>query len=271
MVIGRGDWQVGTVPITRGHLAYHRTGGRGPVLVLLHGLTDNGLCWSRLTSALAPEFDILMLDARGHGGSSRVPPGGALEPSQDLAEAIDLLGFTAPIMMGHSVGARAVAAFAAADPDRVSFVILEDPPLLPPAGAAEMRERRDRFHRHVTELQSMSGEELEAFGRAQSPGWHADEFAAWVEGKQQVDAEALPDFSTPWQQDFAAITVPTLLIYGEVERGGMITRALASEAVALNPNIQSVRVAHAGHNIRRENFEDYLTVVRGFLQAHGRN
>ena len=40
MVIGGG-----AIPVTGGHLAYHRTGGDKPALVLSHGLTDNGLCW----------------------------------------------------------------------------------------------------------------------------------------------------------------------------------------------------------------------------------
>jgi len=271
MVSEARGWQAGVVPVTGGQLAYHRTGGTGPVLVLSHGLTDNGLCWRRFATAMATKFDIVMLDARGHGGSTRIPLGKPPIPGQDLAEAIEGLSLASPIVMGHSVGARTTAAFAAANPGRADLVILEDPPLLPPASASEMRERRRRFRRHVAELQSKSGEELAAYGRAQSPCWHADEFAAWVEGKQQVDPEALPQFATTWQQDFVAITAPTLLICGEPEFGGLVTPSLASEAAALNANIRSVRIEHAGHNIRRENFADYLTVVCEFLRARGRD
>ncbi|MCA6319719.1 alpha/beta fold hydrolase, partial [Phenylobacterium sp.] len=74
---GSADWIPGEVAVSGGQLAYHRTGGDGPPLVLSHGLTDNGLCWTRLAEALAPDFDIIMLDARGHGASSRVGPGDA--------------------------------------------------------------------------------------------------------------------------------------------------------------------------------------------------
>lgn len=271
MVREARGWQSGTVPVAGGYLAYHRTGGSGPALVLSHGLTDNGLCWSRFAAALADEFDIVMLDARGHGGSTRMPSGDAPGPGEDLAEAVEALGLARPIMIGHSVGARAAAAFAAAHPGRAAMAILEDPPLLSPVNCTEMRERRARFRQHVAGLQLMSAEEIAAYGHEQSPGWHADEFAAWVEGKQQVDPEALPEFTTPWQHDFAAIAAPTLLICGEAERGGMVTPALAAEAAALNANIRAVRIEHAGHNIRRENFEDYLTVVRGFLRAYGSN
>ncbi len=268
MVSTAHRWRTGTVPVTGGHLAWHRTGGNGPALVLSHGLTDNGLCWSRFAEALANEFDIVMLDARGHGASSRMPQGDTPDPGQDIAEAIDALDLVAPIVMGHSVGARAAAAFAAADSGRAAMVILEDPPLLPPANATEMRQRRARFRQQVAKLQSMSAQEIGAYGREQSPGWHDEEFPAWVESKEQVDPEALPEFATPWQQDFAAITVPTLLICGEPDRGGMVTPALAAEAEALNPNIRTVQIDRAGHNIRRENFADYVTAVRAFLCAH---
>ncbi|UVO55296.1 alpha/beta fold hydrolase [Sphingomonas sp. SUN039] len=262
-------WQTGTVPVTGGHLAWHRIGGNGPALVLSHGLTDNGLCWTRFAEALENEFDIVMLDARGHGASSRMPQCDTPNPGQDIAEAIDALGLVAPLVMGHSVGARAAAAFAAANPGRAARIVLEDPPLLPPASSSEMRQRRARFRQQVAELQSMSAQEIAAYGHEQSPDWDIDEFPAWVEGKQQVDPQALPEFATPWQQDFAAITAPTLLICGEPDRGGMVTPALASEAEALNANIRTVRIERAGHNIRRENFADYVTAVRAFLRDGG--
>lgn len=259
-------WRSGTVAVSNGYLAWHRTGGNGPVMVLSHGLTDNGLCWSRFAAAMEDDFDIVMIDARGHGASARMPSCEAPDPGQDLGEAIDALGLVAPIVMGHSVGARATAAFAAANPARAVRIVLEDPPLMPHARAADMPSRRERFREQVAQLQSLSADELVARGRAHSPAWHADDFPAWVQSKQQVDARALPDFAAPWQQDFAALSVPTLLICGEVARGGMVTAALAAEAEALCPHIRTVRIADAGHNIRRENLAGYLAAVRGFLR-----
>ena len=35
-----------------------------PVIVMVHGVTDNGLCWTTLTWKLEEHFDIYMLDAR---------------------------------------------------------------------------------------------------------------------------------------------------------------------------------------------------------------
>ena len=259
------SWQSGTVAVSGGHLAFHRTGGSGPALVLSHGLTDNGLCWTRFAAALAPEFDVIMLDARGHGHSSRISVSEPHDPGRDIAEAIEQLGLVSPVVMGHSVGARATAMCANANPGRVSKVVLEDPPFVPLAERSATANRRNRFRQQVEKFQAMSEAEITAMGKASSPGWHDDEFPAWTAAKKQVDPEAMPDYRTPWQDAIARITAPTLLIYGERDRGGIVTRELADEARAINSNISAIQIAGAGHNIRRENFADFLAAVRGFL------
>ncbi len=258
-------WQTGTVTVSGGHLAYHRTGGGGPALVLSHGLSDNGLCWSRFARAMAGEYDIVMLDARGHGASSRMPIGEPHDPGRDIAEAIDRLGLKSPIVMGHSVGARATAAFAGANPDLATSIVLEDPPLLPPADEIEVLARREKFRRHVADLQALPDTEIAALGRAQSPDWHDDEFQAWMQGKRQVDPEAMPDYVVPWQESLGAIRTPALLIYSESERGGLVTAEIAEVAMRINPQIRAICIEGAGHNVRRENFEGFLSAVREFL------
>lgn len=261
------SWPSGTTPVSGGHLAYHRTGGTGPALVLSHGLTDNGLCWHRLASALAPEFDIIMLDARGHGRSSRMPGGKPHDPVRDIAEAIDGLGLTHPTVMGHSVGARATAAYANAHPGQVSKVILEDPPFLPLIDQAATARRQAGFRRHVETFQSQSDAEIIASGKAASPSWHDDDFPAWAAAKKQVDPDAMPVYRTPWQDQIRRIASPTLLIHGDPALGGLVTPEISAEARALNPYISAVLVTGAGHNTRRENFAEYLAAVRGFLRT----
>jgi len=257
-------WSSGRVEVSGGHLAYHRTGGDGPALVLSHGLTDNGLCWQRLAEALAPDFDIIMLDARGHGDSSRMPAGGH-DPAQDIAEATERLGLVRPIVMGHSVGARATASYANAHPDRVAKVILEDPPFLPLIDRAAADIRAAKFGRQVDKFRAMSEADLIGMGKAQSLLWHEDDFPAWAEAKHQVDQHAMPFYAAPWQDSLSQISVPTLLIHGDSARGSLVTPEIADEAKALNRQIVTVLVRGAGHNTRRENFPDYLSAVQAFL------
>lgn len=258
-------WPSGTVRVSGGVLAYHRTGGRGPPLVLSHGLTDNGLCWRRLASALERRFDIVMLDARGHGASTRLTGEGSFDPSRDLGEAIDALGLQTPVVMGHSVGAWATAAHANRNPSRVAKVVLEDPPFLASADAPTSEARRQRFLDMVERFRSMSDAELEALGQTAHPGWDAEDRPDWAAAKRQVDPAALPELTISWRELVDRIAVPTLLVYGEAELGSLVTPATAKEAMSLNANIEAVQIKGAGHNVRRENFPHYLEAVRTFL------
>ena len=48
-----------------------------PVIVMAHGATDYGLNWTTLTEELQADYDINMVDARGHGFSD--PPAAGRE------------------------------------------------------------------------------------------------------------------------------------------------------------------------------------------------
>jgi pimeloyl-ACP methyl ester carboxylesterase len=207
-----------------------------------------------------------MLDARGHGLSAPIAPGLPQDPALDIAQAIEQLGLDAPIVMGHSVGARATARYASAFPDQVSRVILEDPPLVPQTDGARIDQWRDGFREQVKAFRAMTIDQIVAMGRNRSPNWHEDEFADWAIAKQQVDPDVTPFAGEPWQVYMARISAPTLLIMGEPGFGGLITPPLAQEAQALNPRISTVQIKAAGHNIRRENFPDYLAAVQAFLR-----
>ncbi|MBP6803028.1 MAG: alpha/beta hydrolase, partial [Chloroflexi bacterium] len=84
---------------------YTRTGdGNKPPLLLLHGFTDNGLCWLRAARDLEAQYDVIMPDARGHGLSARVQPGEPLDNAADVAGLITALGLRKPVVGGHSMG-----------------------------------------------------------------------------------------------------------------------------------------------------------------------
>src|SRR5438034_938510 len=61
------NWQSGDVEANGIRLHYTRTGGSKPPLVLAHGVTDDGLCWTPVAEALAPDYDVIMVDERVTG------------------------------------------------------------------------------------------------------------------------------------------------------------------------------------------------------------
>ena len=50
-------------------ICFYRSGGGKPPLVMAHGMTDMGLCWTRIADGLRHKYDVIMYDARGHGQS----------------------------------------------------------------------------------------------------------------------------------------------------------------------------------------------------------
>ena len=91
------EWTQGDVLTNGIRMHYYRTGhGDKPPLVLCHGGSDSGLCWSPVARALEDEYDIIMIDARNHG-LSESPRGdsGPQDQSEDLAGLIRALVWSA--------------------------------------------------------------------------------------------------------------------------------------------------------------------------------
>jgi N-formylmaleamate deformylase len=64
------NWSDGTVTANGLKLHYYRTGGEKPQVVFNHGAMDDGLCWTRVVKVLEKDYDVIMVDARGHGKSA---------------------------------------------------------------------------------------------------------------------------------------------------------------------------------------------------------
>lgn len=119
---------------------YHAVPAPGkPVIVMCHGVTDIGLCWTTLTWKLQDSYDIYMLDARGHGLSDPATTSDGRDTVvKDLMEAVRALKLEKPILMGHSMGAGTVMRVGADYPDFAKAVIMLDPGL-PRAGGGGAR------------------------------------------------------------------------------------------------------------------------------------
>ncbi len=249
-------------------LHVHRAGRADrPPLVLAHGLGDSGRCWWRVAAALADDADLVMIDARHHGRSSS-PDTSETSLSDDVGAVVAALELERPAMMGHSIGARTVAEFAAARPGIVERLVLIDPPwtAVRESDGAVRDAERAAIHGWLESFAGMSDAELAALGRQQHPDWPEAEYPTWIESKRQVSPDAADDVaSIGWGSIVAALDCPTLLIYGAPERGGIVTDEVAQRATRLNALITGRRLGGAGHNIHRENFDGFIDVVRRFL------
>jgi N-formylmaleamate deformylase len=267
------DWQSAFIAANGIRLHYTRTGGDKPPVVLAHGFSDDGLCWTPVAEVLAAEYDVIMVDARGHGRSDGPASGYTQEDhAADVAGVIEGLGLSRPAVLGHSMGAATALMLAGKYPALPGAILLEDPPAWwmgpPPTDETTDAERRVRMHDRIIGLKRKTGEELIAGQRQESPSWSEAELGPWANAKLRFSLHVLNRslvISPDWAQTVQRITCPVLLITADPERGAIVTKESAAALQTLAPQTQVVHIPGAGHNIRREQFARYLDAIRPFL------
>jgi pimeloyl-ACP methyl ester carboxylesterase len=271
------NWKSGYLDVNGLQIHYTHTGGARPPLVLAHGFSDDGLCWTPVAEALAADYDVIMVDARGHGRSAGPEEGyGSAEHADDLAGVIMGLELRHPAVLGHSMGAATTLVLAGTYPDLPGAILLEDPPAWwvesPPVDSPDINERRARMRSRIVELKRKTYEELATGQRAEAPTWPEAELGPWANAKLRFSFYALNRdnvAAVDWLATVRRITCPTLLITADPERGAIVTAEDAAALQALAPQAQVAHIAGAGHNIRREQPAAYMEVVRKFLAGKG--
>jgi pimeloyl-ACP methyl ester carboxylesterase len=107
---------------------YHAVPAPGkPVIVMIHGVTDNGLCWTTLTWKLQDAYDVYMLDTRSHGLSDPITTADDADTLiKDVVEFVKAKGLEKPIVMGHSMGGATVIRVGAEYPDLAKAIVVLD-------------------------------------------------------------------------------------------------------------------------------------------------
>jgi pimeloyl-ACP methyl ester carboxylesterase len=125
------------IPVAGGTLALFRLDdgpGTAEPVIAVHGITANSRAWLAVARSLQGDGALLAVDLRGRGASSVLPaPYGMEAYARDLLAVLDACGLERAVLVGHSLGAFAVARFAADHPDRVRAAVLVDGGLTSPA------------------------------------------------------------------------------------------------------------------------------------------
>ena len=263
----------GTVRSGDVKIQFYRTGEEKPPVVLLHGFTDNGLCWGDVALRLEPEYDVVMIDARGHGISDAPETGyGPKESVEDVLAVIQELNLIKPVVIGHSMGAVTAAHLAAAYPDLLSCVILEDPPWFESSSGDMSEEEYQQSKQAILERRVLSLAELIQLSKDKHPTWQESEQFQWAKAKQQVKPNAAAYFRgklPSWRDTARSITCPAMLLVGENEAGALITPPIALEVSKMWKKHSSVlQVPKAGHSIRREQLDLYMEAIEHFMKKN---
>ncbi len=269
-------WQGGDLLIEGRKVHYYRAGTRGkPPVVLLHGFTNNGPTWTPLARDLQGDYDLVALDAAGHGLSDSPGPDPAPDHLRDdTIAAITMLELERPALIGHSMGAGTAAAVAAQLGAGIRCAVLEDPgwrdaaPPPAPPGAVGSPE----WLAVIRTLPTLPPEEQRALARQANPSWSEEDRALWIDSRVQFNLDLLDGLrrrpAADWRDIARQIVCPVLLVTADLSRGALVSPAAADEAARLLRAGQIVHIAGAGHNIRRDNYAPFRDAVIPFLRAH---
>ncbi|MCW5300490.1 alpha/beta hydrolase [Herbaspirillum lusitanum] len=108
-----GRFAESTVDLDDGSIVSYRSCGRGPVIVLLHGISSGAASWLQCALRLEKDAQVIAWNAPGYGRSTALPQ---MQPSAaDYAARLELflqaLGVNNCLLVGHSLGAMMAAAY----------------------------------------------------------------------------------------------------------------------------------------------------------------
>lgn len=272
---------------------YHAVPAPGkPVVVMVHGVTDNGLCWTTLTQELQKSFDIYMLDARAHGLSDPFRDADSGDTLiEDVVGFVRTMKFEKPILMGHSMGAATVMRLGAQHPDLPRAVIMLDPglgrrPPAPPSGArtnsgsaASPAGRPAPAPGSLTMFgtpealvaqNNISMDELVSRCRRNTPKWDTVDCQYWALSKRQYHGAYS---QAQWQgmngamrteDALSRITAPTLILKADATPE---VRKANDEAARVMKNGKLVHIDGAGHNLHHDQRKRTVEVLNEFFKT----
>ncbi|MGW1917745.1 alpha/beta fold hydrolase [Streptomyces sp. NPDC002076] len=111
--------------VIHGHRWAFRMAGKGPVLLLIHGIGDSSDTWAELLPELARHHTVIAPDLLGHGCSDK-PRGDYSVPAyaNGMRDLLGVLDVDRATLVGHSLGGGVAMQFAYQFPDRTERLAL---------------------------------------------------------------------------------------------------------------------------------------------------
>jgi pimeloyl-ACP methyl ester carboxylesterase len=258
-----------------------RSGGKGPVIVLIHGYAETSDSWGPLAAALAKSYTVIVPDLRGIGHSSK-PAGGYDKKTQaeDIRAVVTTLGYDRAFVVSHDIGIMVAYAYAALYPNKVERLVVMDAPIPGIAPWDEIvknpklwhfsfwgrdeerlvqgRERiyLDRIWDDFSASPDKPDEATRAFYAAQyaQPGAMRAGFEQFKAFSQDVEDNQL------FQR--TKLTMPVLAVGGEKSFGA--TEAVVMRNVAVN--VREAVVPGAGHWLMEESPSYTVALILDYLK-----
>ncbi len=103
----------------------YRLAGRGPLVLLIHGMAGSATTWKQVMPALSERFTVLAPDLLGHGESDKAKGDYSLGAmASTLRDLIVALGYKRATVVGQSYGGGIAMQFAYQYPERCERLVL---------------------------------------------------------------------------------------------------------------------------------------------------
>jgi pimeloyl-ACP methyl ester carboxylesterase len=223
-------------------------------LVLLHGAGGSADQWARQIAHFSPRYRVVAPDLRGHNRSEVPSSAYSLEEFLwDFTQTLAQLQVQEPfVLMAHSFGGPIALTFAAAQPQRISKLVLI-------ATAPEMH--INPLHEFIVKLPLPLGY-LERLRPILMPKTYAP-----VSVIQRVLAGTL--FRWRGYDMLPQISAPTLVVAGQWDF--IVPQAMAQKTAALLPNARLEVVRYTRHLPHLERPDAVNRVIERFLEGGGRS
>jgi pimeloyl-ACP methyl ester carboxylesterase len=264
--------------------AFVRT-GKGPALLLLHGLGRDHTTWLPVIDALARRYTVIAPDLLGHGESDKpradYSVGGFANGMRDL---LTVLGIDKVTVVGHSFGGGVAMQFAYQFPERTERMVLVGSGGLGPEVSAAIRAITTTGFYQVMGLMTLPGVRqvgsagLRALSRTGIKEFRDfDEVASIYESFQDPAARAairhVVRAVVDWQgqivtmADRAYLTeaMPMCVIWGEDDR--VIPVSHAARAAVLAPDARVELIPNAGHFPHKDHPERFVKILNDFVKT----
>jgi pimeloyl-ACP methyl ester carboxylesterase len=253
-------------------------------LVLLHGMGGSLESFKRLAPYLANRgFKVITYDMRGHGESpAKGDDYSTHAMADDLASLLDHLGVEKTYIIGHSMGGRVAARFAAEHPEQVEGLVVEDIDLIRRASPSTEKQRRAlvkaaEVRRRLLKPYNSKEEYLKAI----EPFFNGPDLESIAESLIENEAGSWivqsfpPDvYSLFWNQgnqdnildDLGKTNVRTLLVRADSTLHEVhLTDEGIRQAKEKIPSAKIIEIAGAGHSAHQTKFKVFVAEILKFF------
>lgn len=250
-------------------------------IVLAHGGSAHAHWWDYVAPGLTRLGRVLALDFRGHGRSAWVDPPDYGPPAylKDLVGFLEFLG-TPAVLVGHSMGGELAQRVAVHHPRLLEALVIVDaahggPPMMtrlmwrwkrrrqggprPELDSAEALIARFRLSPPGHNLSREALAQLALKGAEQLPG---GKWAFRFDPRTRAWRRGRGDFR---KQPLSAITMPTLLLYGE--HSAMVSARMARRMHRGIRGSTLHAIPHAYHHVPLDNPEATVAALTEFIGA----